>query len=279
MSSGAANAGLIGYCHAIVGSDYYFTHVTELPENSAYVSIHQLFERFVENRTGKTPRTARCDGFDTREEAEQMRSEFLRNLAGRGTSTTFLSNFPPDSRQTDLTKRPTGSQEASKTSPPPIAPEVEKQEARAAEREAVAARNREKQAKYEAELAEQKRKVAEYEQAQRDVEAKKAEQRAAADRVLADHQRRKNAHAQEVRMAHAASLEYRKTLAKPASAPNAVYRGFTGNDCAMARLSAVKGAGTDSGTQFKEVESEMVSGHCVVRGWWWSTSRSGSSRQ
>ncbi len=282
ISSGAANAGLIGYCHAIVGSDYYFTHVTELPENSAYVSIHQLFETFVENRVGKTPRTARCDGFETREEAEQMRSEFLRNLASRGTSTTFLSNFPPDPRQAGLTKRPAGSQEASKTTEPPIAPgaqEGEKQAARGAEREAVAARNREKQAKYEAELAEQQRKVAEYEQARRDVEAKKAEQRAAADRVLAEHQRRMNAHAQEVRLADAASLEYKKELAKPANAPSAVYRGFTGNDCAMARLSAVKGAGTDSGTQFKEVESEMVSGHCVVRGWWWSTSKSGSSRQ
>jgi hypothetical protein len=144
---------------------------------------------------------------------------------------------------------------------------------------AVEERNRQAQAKYEAELAEQKRKVAEYEQAQRDIEAKKAEQRAAADRVLAEHQRRMNVHAQEVRMAGAASLDYKKTLAKPANAPSAVYRGFTGNDCALARLSALKGAGTDSGTQFKEVESEMVSGHCVVRGWWWSTSKSGSSRQ
>lgn len=149
----------------------------------------------------------------------------------------------------------------------------------AAERHrAVEERNLAAQAKYEAELAEQKRKVAEYEQAQRDYEALKAEQRAAAETVLADHQRQMEAHAQEVRMADLANLEYKKSLAKPAGV-SSVYMGFTGNDCGSARLSATHGAGTDSGTQFKEVESEMVGGHCLVRGWWWSTQKGGASRQ
>jgi len=56
-------------------------------------------------------------------------------------------------------------------------------------------------------------------------------------------------------------------------------RGFIGKDCAAARLSATNGAGTDSGTKFIEVESEMVGGYCNVRGWWWSTQVGGASRQ
>ena len=80
-------------------------------------------------------------------------------------------------------------------------------------------------------------------------------------------------------MADAAALEYRKQVAKPYGVPNPVYRGFNGNDCAAARSSAIKGAGTDSGTQFKEVESETVGGGCIVRGWWWSTQVGGASRQ
>ena len=137
---------------------------------------------------------------------------------------------------------------------------------------AVEDRNRAAQATYEAELAA-------VEQAKRDIEARKAANRAAADKVLADHARDMEAHAQQVRMADAANLEYKKQVARPASAPNAVYRGFIGKDCAAARMSATNGAGTDSGTQFKEVESEMVGGYCNVRGWWWSTQVGGASRQ
>jgi hypothetical protein len=145
-------------------------------------------------------------------------------------------------------------------------------ELRAERHKAVEERNRAAQADYEA-------KLAAVEQAKRDIEARKAANRAAADKVLADHAREMEVHAQQVRMADAAALEYKKQVAKPYNAPNAVYRGFNGRDCAQARLSALKGAGTDSGTQFKEVESEMISGGCIVRGWHWSTQVGGSSRQ
>ena len=145
-------------------------------------------------------------------------------------------------------------------------------ELRAQRHREVEERNRAAQAKYEAGLAE-------VEQAKRDIEARKAANRAAVDKVLADHAREMEAHAQQVRMADAAALEYKKQVAKPYNAPNAVYRGYSARDCAAARLSATQGAGTDSGSHFVEVESEMISGGCVVRGWYWSTQVGGSSRQ
>jgi hypothetical protein len=145
-------------------------------------------------------------------------------------------------------------------------------ELRAERHKAVEERNRAAQAKYESELAA-------VEEAKRDIEARKAANRAAAEKVLADHARDMEAHAQQVRAADAANLEYKKQLAKPAGAPNAVYRGYSARDCATARLSATQGAGTDSGSHFVEVESEMVSGGCVVRGWYWSTQVGGASRQ
>ncbi|MCL6684304.1 hypothetical protein [Sphingomonas alba] len=145
-------------------------------------------------------------------------------------------------------------------------------EQRAERHKAVEERNRAAQAKYEADLAA-------VEQAKRDIEARKAANRAAADKVLADHARDMEAHAQQVRMADAANLEYKKQVAKPAGVPNPVYRGFIGKDCAAARMSATNGAGTDSGTKFIEVESEMVGGYCNVRGWSWSTQVGGASRQ
>lgn len=140
--------------------------------------------------------------------------------------------------------------------------------------------NAQADAEYAAAKAEYERTLAandaEYKRAQLETERKKAEQRETAKRALAEYQRQLQAHDIAVRNQQ---LEYQKMAAKPADAPNAVYRGFTGPDCAFARRSATNGAGTSSGTRFKEVSSDTSSGHCVVQGWWWNTSTTGSSRQ
>ena len=143
-------------------------------------------------------------------------------------------------------------------------------ELRAERHRGVVERNAQAQAKYEADLAA-------VEQAKRDISARHADRQAAAQKVLADHARAMDAHAQQVRMADAANLEYRKAVAKPAGVPNPVYRGFTGNDCASAALSATQGAGTSSSTRFVQVETETISGGCVVRGWWWNVASSGTA--
>ena len=132
------------------------------------------------------------------------------------------------------------------------------------------------QAEYRAQLEAQQKQVDDYNRARDEVARKKEEQRLAAERAAADYQNQLAAHDQAVRNQQ---LEYQKQIARPAGVPNAVYRGFAAPDCELARLSAVKGAGTSSGTQFKEVTTETVGGNCVVQGWWWDTSRSGASRQ
>lgn len=135
-------------------------------------------------------------------------------------------------------------------------------------------------AEYEQKKAEYERKVsannAEYKRAQAETERKKAELRETAKRAVAEYQLQLQAHELAVRNQQ---MEYQKMAAKPADAPNAVYRGFSGPDCAFARRSATNGAGTTSGTRFKEVSSDASSGNCVVQGWWWNTSTTGSSRQ
>ena len=62
---------------------------------------------------------------------------------------------------------------------------------------------------------------------------------------------------------------------------NAVYRGFNGPTCEIARNSAVRGSGTDKGSQFKEVTYVLSEKprQCIVQGWAWTTSKTGSSRQ
>lgn len=95
-----------------------------------------------------------------------------------------------------------------------------------------------------------------------------------------EHERRIAANAAEVAAYQAALLEHRKLSAKPAGV-NAVYRGFGGPTCEIARRSAVSGSGTGKGTQFVEVTQDLsgMPRTCVVQGWWWNTSRTGSSRQ
>ena len=127
-------------------------------------------------------------------------------------------------------------------------------------------------AEYNAKLEARQKQVEDYERAQAEVARKKAEQRLAAERALAEHQT-------QVAAADAAQLEYKKQLARPAGVANAVYRGFSGADCDTARRSALLGTGTSSGTKFVEVEAEPVGSQCMVRGWWWDTSTTGSSRQ
>ena len=69
-------------------------------------------------------------------------------------------------------------------------------------------------------------------------------------------------------------------VAKPAGV-NSVYRGFNGPTCEMARISAARGSGTDQGSQFKEVTFVLSDNgrQCIVQGWSWTTSKTGSSRQ
>jgi hypothetical protein len=272
-SGSAQAAGLVGYCHAAVGSAYYFTEVIELPENTEYVSVHLRYERFVEDRVGKTPWDSRCDGFETREEAERMRSEYLGNLAQSGKSVTFLTNFPPDPGQasSSATSRSRGS--ALKTTNSASVPhgqlaKPKKTNAQADSEFAIA------QAEYEKQLVAQEKQVEEYKRAQEEVARKKQEQKAAAEQAAADYQRQLEAHARTVRNQQ---LEYQKQVAKPVGVPNAVYRGFWAPDCDAARKSATLGAGTSTTTRFKEVTSEAGSNGCIVQGWWWNVAGGGTA--
>ena len=141
--------------------------------------------------------------------------------------------------------------------------------------------NAEADAKYEADMAEYKRKPAQqqkeiddFKRAQDEVARKREELRLAAERAAADHQRQLAVHAEAVRNQQ---VEYQKEVAKPAGVANAVYRGFWGPDCATARLSATKGAGTSSTTRFKEVTTESPAGGCIVQGWWWNVAGGGTA--
>ena len=98
--------------------------------------------------------------------------------------------------------------------------------------------------------------------------------------AMQEHQRRLAENAAQVAANQAAQEEYKKAAAKPAGV-NSVYRGFNGPTCEMARISAVRGSGTDKGSQFKEVTFVLSEKprQCIVQGWSWTTSKTGSSRQ
>ena len=143
--------------------------------------------------------------------------------------------------------------------------------------------NAEADAKYEADMAEYRRKLAAqqeqveaHKRAEDEVARKKREQKLAADRAAADYQRQLEVHARQVRDQQ---LEYRKQVAKPAGVANPIYRGFIGDTCDAARGSALRGAGTTSGTHFSEVTTETYNGNCLVQGWWWDTSKGTATRQ
>lgn len=95
-----------------------------------------------------------------------------------------------------------------------------------------------------------------------------------------EHARQLALNAAQVAANEAAHLEHRKAAAKPAGV-NSVYRGFNGPTCDFARNSAVRGSGTDQGSQFKEVTFVLSESprQCIVQGWSWTTSKTGSSRQ
>lgn len=118
-------------------------------------------------------------------------------------------------------------------------------------------------------MAEHNRKLAKHEQS---VAQAAAEKRA--------HEQRLAANAAEVASHQAALLELRKLAVKPPGV-NAVYRGFVGSTCEIARRSAILGSGTSKGTRFAEVTQDLsgMPRTCIVQGWWWSTTRTGSSRQ
>jgi hypothetical protein len=275
-TSSVASADVI-FCHATnnngVKIRYYTPFIDIGSDESAMSVVDDGFQAYL---NANHPEGDRWDSSCDREErlagSEGQLDWFkYNNKSEQWVVTDFTGGFPIATAASRETK--TAGAHLTVKSTTPAAPAGPSAAELAADRhKAVEERNRAAQAKYEADLAA-------VEQAKRDIEARKTANRAAADKVLADHQREMEAHAQQVRMADAANLEYRKTLAKPAGVANAVYRGFSANDCAAARFSAVKGAGTDSGTQFKEVESEMISGGCIVRGWWWSTQVGGASRQ
>ena len=141
--------------------------------------------------------------------------------------------------------------------------------------------NAEADAKFEADIAEYKKKLAEqqkqvddFKHAQDEVARRKQEMKLAAEQASADYQKQLEAHAQTVRNQQ---LEYQKEIAKPAGVPNAVYRGFWGPDCDVARRSATMGAGTSTTTRFKEVTNETGSNGCTVQGWWWNVAGGGTA--
>lgn len=144
-----------------------------------------------------------------------------------------------------------------------LSPEV------AARNQAAAEEYRRKMEEHEGIKAEHARKLASHEQS-----------KAAAAAQRREHERQKAAHAAEVAANQAAQLEYRKLAAKPTGV-NAVYRGFPGPTCEIARRSAIYGSSTNRGTRFAEVTQDLsrMPQVCIVQGWWWNTSRTGSLRQ
>lgn len=259
--SGSANAGQIGYCHAIIGNDYYFTRVVDLPENTEYVSVHLMFERFVERQIGKSPREARCDAFATRDEAEQTRSRFTQNLASRGTMLTIMGNFPPDPRQMDLSSgwppRAAPPREAQATPPKPAEPRVDTEKARAEARAAREARERAAQERYEIELAAQQRQVQDYARAQEEIARKKVEQQAAASQALAAHQ---------TRMAeHQARLAANEALLKRYDAEQRRHNAcIGGNPQACADIAAGKPVGEARVAEAGKASTDTDANRCVT---------------
>lgn len=140
----------------------------------------------------------------------------------------------------------------------------------------VAARNQAAADRYQREMeahakaqADHSRKLAQHAENTRNAAAAKQE-----------HERQLALNAAQVAANQAAHEEHRKAAAKPAGV-NSVYRGFSGPTCEIARNSAVRGSGTDKGSQFKEVTFVLSEKprQCIVQGWSWTTSKTGSSRQ
>jgi hypothetical protein len=139
----------------------------------------------------------------------------------------------------------------------------------------VVARNQAAKDDYERKLKEHADALARAKADQAAVEARHAERIAKAEAERREYERKLAANA----ASNAAAQEQYKTSLKPAGV-NAVYRGFSGPTCEFARRSALFGAGTSKGTQFVEVAHDLsMPGHCIVQGWWWNTSKTGSSRQ
>src|SRR3954465_3311598 len=89
----------VGYCYANFRQNFFFTEVIELPEGTEYVSVHKMFQDWIERRTDRTASGAECNSFSSRAEAESMHSEFLHNPAAAGTPVEILSGFPGNSTQ------------------------------------------------------------------------------------------------------------------------------------------------------------------------------------
>jgi hypothetical protein len=286
----AAGCGLVGLCVSTSASASYGYCETYAPHQAARVTpmfefptvggdgIDAEFETYMEAKLGFNLMPM-CNSYgDDQARAAKMQAYALAQIKQDMAAildqgfVDYVTQKYGGSRKSKPTHEAVADRTTEKgTSEPVIPASPSAAELRAQHHREVAERNRAAQEKYQADLAA-------VEQAKRDIAASQAEQRAAADKILADHARAMEAYKEQVRVADAASLEYKKQLAKPAVS-NAVYRGFVGRDCAQARFSATNGAGTDSGTQFKEVESEISSGICTVRGWSWSTQKGGSSRQ
>jgi hypothetical protein len=287
----AAGCGFVGLCISTSASASYgycetyaphqAAHVTpvfEFPANAGSDGIDPDFETYMEAKLGFNLMPM-CNSYgDDVARAKQAQAYALAQIKqgmpaileeGFG---DYLARKYGVSPKTSPAPEAAADRAAENDSSQPVTPAgPSAAELRAERHRELEERNRAAQAKYEAELAA-------VEQAKRDIEAQKAANRAAADKILEEHARAMEAYKEQVRVADAANLEYKKQLAKPAGGKGA-YLGFVGKDCAEARLSATNGAGTDSGTQFREVESETVGGSCIVRGWRWSTLKGGASRQ
>ena len=144
-----------------------------------------------------------------------------------------------------------------------LSPEV------AARNQAAADDYRRKMDRHASDKTDHERKLALHQQSVANAAAEKRE-----------HERRLATNAAQVAIHQAALLEHKKLAAKPPGV-NAVYRGFNGPTCELARRSALFGSGTSKGSQFAEVTQDLsgMPRSCIVQGWSWNTLRTGSSRQ
>lgn len=192
----SANA-TFGYCIAYGGGmPDQVTPVFEFPEREGYFNIHDQFERFVENETGRDV-TGNCSGTPTEAEAADYHSRYLSNMANRGTPASIIEGFADWLIEKPRTK----SASKSPPKPAPRSAATEETQAPSPPRKTKAEYDAEfavKQEKYERDLAEQQRKVAEYEKAKQDVADKKEEQRIAAQRVLDQFKKDQEAHAERM---------------------------------------------------------------------------------
>ena len=139
----------------------------------------------------------------------------------------------------------------------------------AARNQAAAEEYRRKSEQHSDTMAEHARTLARHEESIKKAAAEKRE-----------HERQLAANAVRLADHEAALLEHRKAVAKPVGV-TATYRGFSGPTCEIARRSALFGSGSSKGTQFAEVTQDLsgMPRQCIVQGWSWSTSKTGSSRQ